>query len=185
MSAAKAKPRLLTFRRTTAAWRRHLACMMYLTGQHTLDTITQELKERYGIEVSIATVSNDISMMRQLYKDRAVETIEQMVDREVQKLDMLEDIAAERSQPSTYILGLDECDADVVSALEKAADEQSKRDDKYVDQMLKIQDRRSRLLGLDKPTRVELSGRDGAPIGVHQVSDADLERIAAGKAQRV
>lgn len=176
------KPRVLRLQRQTLAWRRNLVSILYLSGCHTVDTIVAELKERYDIEVSVSTVSNDLAVMRGLYKDRAAHTMEEVVDREVQKLDLLESIAAERSQPSSYILGLEDAgEEDIVAAIEKAQDDASRRDDKFIEQMLKIQDRRSRLLGLDKPTRVELGGPNGGAIPVHNVSDAELERIAAGR----
>ncbi len=54
-----------------------------------------------------------------------------------------------------------------------------------IDRVLKISERRSKLLGLDMPTKVALGGdNDAPPINhqhhVHTLSDAELERIAAG-----
>lgn len=55
-----------------------------------------------------------------------------------------------------------------------------------VDRVLRIMERRARMLGLDAPTRHTLAGDpDGPPIQaehVHTLTDADLERIALRRA---
>ena len=57
-------------------------------------------------------------------------------------------------------------------------------DEKAVDRVLRIMERRARLLGLDAPTRGELSGPDGKPLAVDLTTLSDeelktLERIQA------
>jgi predicted transcriptional regulator len=49
-----------------------------------------------------------------------------------------------------------------------------------VDKVLKIMERRAKLLGLDSPQRIALGGdKDGLPIKYTELTDADLERLAA------
>jgi hypothetical protein len=57
-------------------------------------------------------------------------------------------------------------------------------DEKAVDRVLRIMERRARLLGLDAPTRGEISGPDGKPLAfdLSRLSDEELkilERIQA------
>jgi hypothetical protein len=50
-------------------------------------------------------------------------------------------------------------------------------DEKAVDRVLRIAERRAKLLGLDAPTRRELSGPDGGPIE-SEVTYEDLSRLS-------
>ena len=52
-------------------------------------------------------------------------------------------------------------------------------DEKAVDRVLRIMERRARLLGLDAPRRQELSGPDGAPIefDLSALSDEELTQL--------
>lgn len=51
-----------------------------------------------------------------------------------------------------------------------------------IDRVLKIMERRAKLLGLDAPTKHAVGGDPDAPPvqHAHTMTDADLERIAAG-----
>ncbi|MFF4409825.1 hypothetical protein [Streptomyces sp. NPDC001404] len=53
----------------------------------------------------------------------------------------------------------------------------AKGDLKAIETVLKVIDRRARLLGLDKPARTELTGADGGPLQVEAVDFAELERL--------
>ncbi len=48
-----------------------------------------------------------------------------------------------------------------------------------VDRAVRIIERSSRLLGLDKPTRTEVSGPDGAAVQVETAGMEELERLIA------
>lgn len=54
-----------------------------------------------------------------------------------------------------------------------------------VDRVLKIMERRAKLLGLDAPERRELTGRGGAPIESVSMTADEFARIAAEVAARV
>ena len=45
-----------------------------------------------------------------------------------------------------------------------------------VDRVLRIMERRAKLLGLDKPARQEISGPDGGPLDLSHLSDEELIR---------
>jgi hypothetical protein len=53
----------------------------------------------------------------------------------------------------------------------------AKGDLKAIETVLKVIDRRCRLLGLDKPVRTELTGADGGPLQVETVDLAELESL--------
>jgi len=55
--------------------------------------------------------------------------------------------------------------------------EPRKSDPRVVTSLLQIMERESRLLGLDKPVRTEISGPDGAPLQV-QEQKLDFDRLA-------
>jgi hypothetical protein len=50
-------------------------------------------------------------------------------------------------------------------------------DPRVCDSILRIMDRRAKLLGLDAPAKAEISGVEGGPIEVSSLSDAELEAI--------
>lgn len=53
----------------------------------------------------------------------------------------------------------------------------AKGDLKAIETVLKIIDRRARLLGLDRPARTEITGADGGPLQIEAVDLAELERL--------
>ncbi|MEU2453929.1 hypothetical protein ABZ605_28100 [Streptomyces sp. NPDC012765] len=53
----------------------------------------------------------------------------------------------------------------------------AKGDLKAIETVLKVIDRRARLLGLDRPARTEITGADGGPLQVEAVDLAELERL--------
>ncbi|MER5302291.1 hypothetical protein ABT039_22915 [Streptomyces lasiicapitis] len=53
----------------------------------------------------------------------------------------------------------------------------AKGDLKAIETVLKVIDRRARLLGLDRPARTEITGADGGPLQVEAVDVAELERL--------
>ncbi|MDX3165849.1 hypothetical protein PV516_18865 [Streptomyces scabiei] len=53
----------------------------------------------------------------------------------------------------------------------------AKGDLKAIETVLKVIDRRARLLGLDRPIRTEITGADGGPLQVEAVDLAELERL--------
>jgi len=50
-------------------------------------------------------------------------------------------------------------------------------DPKAVETLLKVHDRRVRLLGMDKPQRVEITGAGGGPLMVEMDNEALLDEI--------
>jgi hypothetical protein len=51
------------------------------------------------------------------------------------------------------------------------------------DSILRIMERRAKLLGLDAPAKAEISGADGGPIEVSSLTDAELEAIVMAHQQ--
>lgn len=47
---------------------------------------------------------------------------------------------------------------------------------KAVDRVLKIMERRAKMLGLDAPAKTELTGKDGQPMQVHNVDPVELAK---------
>ena len=161
-------------RRQTAmliAQRRRRVLTLYLTGLDGKTFCMEEIAEELG--VSTATVHGDIKAMEQSWRDENTTTRDEYVKQELIKLDLLEHHAVESlsvadtlQQPDGTIIVLSQADP---SAYQRA--------------MMNIMKRRSNLLALDPPKRVEVTGPDGAPLDmkVRVMSDEELERVAAGK----
>ena len=105
----------------------------------TLRQIRENLKNLDPpIEVSHGTISRDVQIIRAEWKQKATESIDEWIARELADLDELE--------------------------------KQAWREKRY-DLVLKIKDRRAKLLGLDKPMRTEITGADGGKVQIEYVND--------------
>jgi hypothetical protein len=138
-----------------------LVSQLYLTNQFTQKQISDRLKS-LGYEVAQCDVSRIIKGLEEKWRRSTMINIDQVMTTELAKLDMLEHEAFESMR----------CNA--VSR------------DMYCDQLLRIHDRRMKLLGLDKK-KIEVSGPGGRPLTarVTELSDENLAAIVAGESGQV
>lgn len=121
-----------------------------------------EIGEHFGLSDSTA-----FDMVARAWKDIPIESTEQLLANETAKLDYLEAKAHEIMTkhhayvtPSGKVATLDgEILTDDGPALQA------------MNTLLKIADRRAKLLGLNAPTRTELTGKNGAAIEIETKSD--------------
>ena len=92
-----------------------------------------------ALDVSLATVAGDVKAIVKRWQDEQVSTIDQWVQLESHRLDR---------------------------AINAIWDKVQAGDLGALDRMLKIMERRARLLGLDTPSVTRLEGADGGPIQV-------------------
>jgi len=155
-------PRKLKHIRQAKILRRQaVVAKLYLTGQFTSAGICRVLRELGYETATTGLVGNDLRYLKRAWTEQARQTMAEWVTRELAKLDQLE--------------------TELLLALGEGEDRVS-----VVDSMLKLMNRRASLLGLDAARRVELSGPRGGPLqlaDVTDLTDAELERIAAGRQQ--
>ena len=109
----------------------------------------REMAEVFG--VAIGTISGDVAIILGRWRRDQVATVDEWIQIEARRLD---------------------------KALNAIWDSVLAGDAQAIDRMIKIMERRSKLLGLDAPARKELSGPDGGPIKVENVGLSDSERAA-------
>jgi hypothetical protein len=122
----------------------------------------EQIGERLGM-----TMQGAYEAVKRAIADIPKDGAEEVLKMELKKLDYLESRAAEvldkkhyHVTPGGKLVDLDgeilEDDAPVLQAIQT---------------LVKIADRRARLLGLNAPTRTELTGKDGAPIQVEAIKE--------------
>jgi hypothetical protein len=100
--------------------------------------------------LGLGTINRDCQKVRAEWAERRVQSIDEWVGEEIAKLDGLEDVLWKKLEA-----------LDDVGEIEK-----------MTSQILKVADRRAKLLGLDAPTRMKI-GADESLAGVlERVSDA-------------
>ena len=167
--------------------RRRRTVQLYLTGQHTMEAIAEIL------DCSPATISRMISSQKKVWEEQSLELRDDYVKMELEKLNQLEhdayhqirnvqimNLIADLQEKMEALQEGDEIDEDLLVAIKALRGPDVPT---FIDKMLKIADRRSKLLGLDAPIRHELAGPGGGPINARNVTsmtDNQLEAIAGG-----
>jgi hypothetical protein len=138
----------------TAAQRMLWASQLFMTGLYTEDQIAERINELIpGSNLTGAQVKADLNYLRRQYLKLGVRNIQEIIEREIVKLDMLEAAAFENLQTDPEKRYM------------------------YAEQMLRIMKRRSNLLGLDAPKNVNIHV-DKKQKPVTQLTDEELEQIA-------
>lgn len=143
------------------AQRQLLVSQMYMSGHMTMEQIADRLTAMGYANVRKSDVSRDINALEKKWIEAAEINVDMVMKKELIKLDLLEQEAFECL---------------------RAFPDDLKREG-YMDQILRIHDRRIKLLGLDK-RKVEISGPGGRPLSARivELRDEDLEAIIAGSA---
>lgn len=138
----------------TAAQRMLWASQLFMTGLYTIEQVAERLNELVpGSNITARQVSSDLAYLRRQYIKLGVKNIQEIINKEIVKLDMLEASVFENLQADP------------------------KKRYMYAEQMLKIMKRRANLLGLDAPKNVNIHV-DKTKERVTQLTDAELEQIA-------
>lgn len=107
--------------------------------------------QRVGI--SERTLYRDITAIKEMWQERASEQIGVLVAEELATLTEVDRRLWAEQLASSPI------------------------DPKAIETLLKVHDRRVRLLGMDKPQRVEITGADGGPLMIEMDNEALLDEI--------
>jgi hypothetical protein len=167
-----------------ATVRRRLVGMLYLTGQYTLAEIADTLEQDHAIETSISQVSQDLNLLRDAWGLQAKKSPQQWLQDELMKLDNLEAHLISSLGPIEVVVPADTSEFDLVEQLQVAGELQAKHAMKFAEAMLKIADRRARLLGLDAPRKLAIDAADHTkPPRLTAVTDAELEEFLARQLQ--
>ena len=128
--------------------RRKYVAALFLTGNYTYNQIVKALREQ-GIPINTSTVSSDIAFLKKQWAAQASQSMREFMEREIAKLDLLE--------------------AHLASSMHELSPLE------YVDRMLKIGERRHRLLGIDRSA--QLSVRLDNASSVQGMTDDQLDEI--------
>ena len=146
--------------RATRAWLKNLVASLYLTGEHTADSITEYLKERHQIDLKAVTIRKYLVEMKRSWQETALQDTNTMITQELARLAQLEQFAIGALRDG----GLRVTDDGTYVQLGNA--------ENYCDIMLKISKRRSALMGLDKGQKVILKDERAS-----ELTDEELEHI--------
>jgi len=141
-------------------------CMsLYLKG-YTMDIIAKKLNKRNeeegrGYTITSPMVYYDIKRMLMKWKRENLDSIEVYLLKELKKLDAIEVEAWEAWEMSkkekTRKKMQPAMDGDNALDCVELIEETTAGDPRYLDLLLSVQQRRAKLLGLDAPTRIDLS----------------------------
>lgn len=154
MSRRKDRPSPNVLAINSAAQRMLWASQLFLTGLYTEDQIAERINELVPhSNMTGVQVRADLNYLRKQYLKLGVRNIQEIIEKEIIKLDMLEAAAFENLQTDSNKRYL------------------------YAEQMLRIMKRRANLLGLDAPKNVNISVQQ-TKKRVTELSDDELEQIA-------
>jgi len=150
-------------------------------AEHYLAGLTQEeIAAKLG--VGKATVSRDLKRIHARWQEIAIDAREEWVRKELARL-----LIVEREAWRGWKRSLKDRQVRTTKQTESGTEETEKvegqaGDPTFLARVLDCIRRRADLLGLDAPTRSELSGPGGSPItlAAGQLTDDELERIAGG-----
>ena len=128
-------------------YKQKIVVELYRDG-HKQTEIPKIMKEM-GIHVSAGSVSNYISDARKTWREEMVENMEAVLERELNKLDRMEQDAYEAFKKfNPTVTDLNEtfdCSNEAI---------------KWMQTMIKIMDQRQNLLGLKKPKKLEVESKN-------------------------
>jgi hypothetical protein len=133
---------------TVLAYRRYIVAHLALHTGLTYDDIAKHVEDIYGIQCNAGMIKADIVSLRKRWADTAGLTTEKLVERELTVLAEVEDKVQE-----LYTRG---------------------EVKEYTECVLKIQKRRSTLLGLDKPLKISVHKPP-----VYEMTDVELQKLLA------
>lgn len=177
-AATKPEPKIGANKRTKHQREADLAFIEhhYLRGV-TCRRMVDVIAANRPYRLSFQTIANDLKKLDVLWRQQA------LASRDAYKRRELENIAAQEAEAWVrYHEAV--TTAAVEEMVEKESDQgkgrrKTRRDHgdpaRWMEVIIKLRDQRIKLLGLDEPTKLELTGEDGGPIK-HQVDEA-LEKI--------
>ncbi len=136
------------------------------------------------VGVTQGMISNDLKVIQQRWREQTAFNLDEAKAKELARLDELErecwaaweQSKSERTKARQETGGKGK---DGKATVTKASMEKEQRDGNpaFLQAVLSCIDRRCKLLGLDAPTKSELTGKDGKPIEVEQRTKPDLSKL--------
>lgn len=133
------------------AYRRNLVAQLYLTGAHTIDTISEYLRDTFEYKISRVQIADDIKQLRKIWAKNAEMTTADHLTAELDKLQQLEVFSVEQLRLGVW------------------------SQEKFIQETVRVMKRRHSILGLDK-SKLEVTDRR-----LEDLTDAELAAIAAPK----
>lgn len=140
--------------------RRWYVSELYLKGKKQWEIIALVF-QKFAVEVSQQTISNDLQWVREQWKKESKMLIDERLALELAKIDQLE------------------LEYHALFERSKGKNGKGKGDLKYKQRVEWCMERRAQLLGVDAPKRTELTGLNGAPLKIDDVRERFAGRIAS------
>lgn len=147
--------------------------------------ITDHLTKNRPYKISQQTISKDLKTIQKRWLESSLIDFNEAKAQSLAKIDYLEAVAWEAyelsKEPIVKRKTAKKVDGETVEATQEVS--LGYGDPRFLDKVNWCIDRRIKLLGLDAPTKRELSGPDGGPVStvdMTALSDDQLKRLAAG-----
>lgn len=134
------------------AMRREEVAALYLKGYHQ-----QKIADHCN--VSVATINLDLKTLQSEWRERAANDIDQRMSEELAKLDKVE---------ATAWQAFEESKETTETSTQGMTVRSTAGDPRFLNIIQNCIDKRCKLLGIDAPSRLELSGKEGQPIEVRE-----------------
>jgi hypothetical protein len=130
--------------------------------------------------ISEATVKRELRILKQEWRESALEDVGYMKQRELRKLDNLEREALEEWERSKGDFSRSIVETQSSTGTRQRTESGGQTGDpRYLTAIIAIHDRRAKLYGLDAPTKTALTNPDGSALAMTVMPDNQLEaRIA-------
>lgn len=155
---------------------------LYLQGVSQLGIVDHIAKHR-PYTVTQAIISRDLKTVQDRWQASSIRSFDEARARELAKIDHLELTYWSQWEASMDPIVKRKTAKKIGGELTEATQEVSlgTGNPRFLQGVQWCIDRRCKLLGLDAPTKNELTGRDGGPIVLTELTDEQLKRLADGE----
>lgn len=145
--------------------------------------IADHLAKNRPYQITQQTISRDLKTIQERWQASSIRSFDEARARELAAIDNLERVAWEAYQSSIEPIIKRKTAKRVGGETTEATQEVSLGygDPRFLDKVSWCIDRRCKLLGLDAPHKSEVTGKDGGPIVISDLTDEQLKRLAAGE----
>lgn len=145
------------------AMRREEVAALYLKGYHQ-----QKIADHCN--VSVATINLDLKTLQSEWRERAANDIDQRMSEELAKLDKVE---------ATAWQAFEESKETTETSTQGMTVRSTAGDPRFLNIIQNCIDKRCKLLGIDAPSRLEVTGREGEPVQIQQRMDMAISSLAS------
>lgn len=155
---------------------------LYLQGWRQVAIVDYLAKNR-PYTVTQAIISRDLKTIQERWQASSIRSFDEARAQELAKIDHLEltywAMFEASKTPAVKQRVVKKIDGEITQSTQEAMKDGG--DWRILQRVEWCIDRRCKLLGLDAPAKSEISGKDGGPIIISDLTDEQLKRLAAGE----